>query len=74
MPEPREIRPLTIGSELTACPACGYRLGFHISFLNINAGNDPVPVRSTQEVFRIILVCPDCGARYDVGWKTPVNE
>jgi hypothetical protein len=49
-------------------------LGFHTSFLNINAGNDPVPVRSTQEVYRIILVCPDCGARYDVGWKTPVNE
>jgi DNA-directed RNA polymerase subunit RPC12/RpoP len=75
MPEPGKIRALNTGSELTACPACGYRLGFHTSFLNISTGNDPVvPIRSTLEVYRIILVCPDCGARYDVGWKTPLSE
>jgi hypothetical protein len=20
-------------------------------------------------VYRVILICPDCGARYDVGWR-----
>jgi len=74
MPDPGEIRSLKIGSDLKACPACGYKLGFHTSFLNINAGNAPVPVRSTREVYRIILICPECGARYDVGWKAPLSE
>jgi len=74
MPEPGEIRRLKIGSELRACPACGYKLGFHTSFLNSNAGNAPVPIRSTREVYRVILICPECGVRYDVGWKAPLSE
>jgi uncharacterized protein with PIN domain len=74
MPDPGEIRHLKIGTELKACHACGYQLGFHTSFLNSNAGNASVPIRSTREVYRVILICPECGARYDVGWKVPLSE
>jgi len=74
MPDPGEIRHLKIGTELKACHACGYQLGFHTSFLNSNAGNASVPIRSTREVYRVILICPECGARYDVGWKVPLGE
>lgn len=74
LPDPGEIRPLKLGTELHACPACGYKLGFHMSFLNVHVGNTPVPIRSTREVYRVILICPECGARYDAGWKTAINE
>ncbi len=46
-----------LADEFRICPACGYELGFHSSFLRCEEG------------YRIILICPDCGARYDVGWR-----
>ena len=46
-----------ITDELHACEACGYAQGFHVSFK-----------RATPENLRIILICPNCGARYDAGW------
>jgi uncharacterized protein with PIN domain len=73
-PEPAEIRHLKPGNELRVCPSCGYKLGFHTSFLNINAGNASVPIRTTREMYRVILICPECGARHDAGWKVPLSE
>lgn len=52
-----EIQLVEVGSEFRVCPKCGYELGFHVSFLNDGEGT------------RIILVCPNCGARYDTGWN-----
>jgi transcription elongation factor Elf1 len=52
-----EIKKIDLQDEFRVCPQCGYELGFHCSFLQGKAG------------IRIILICPDCGARYDVGWK-----
>jgi hypothetical protein len=68
MPVHNEITPCTIEEEFRVCPACGYDYGFHTSFLRATAGKDS-PVKSTREVYRVILICPECGARYDVGWR-----
>jgi len=73
MPEPGEITTLNVEDELHRCPACGYALGFHTSFLNVHANREK-PVRSTRDVYRVILICPECGARYDVGWRISFAE
>jgi uncharacterized protein with PIN domain len=73
MPDPGEITFLTVEDELHTCPACGYALGFHTSFINANAVKDN-PIKSTREVYRVILICPECGARYDVGWRISFSE
>jgi hypothetical protein len=68
MPVLGEIKSLKVGDDLHTCPACGYEYGFHTSFLTIQANKDS-PVKSTREVCSVILICPECGARYDVGWR-----
>jgi hypothetical protein len=73
MPVVSEIKNIKIEDELRICPACGYELGFHTSFLKLNAGKDS-PVKSTREVYHVILICPECGARYDVGWRVSFTE
>jgi hypothetical protein len=73
MTVPGEISILTVGAELHTCPSCGYELGFHTSFVSMNANKDD-PVKSTREVYRVILICPECGARYDVGWRVSFAE
>ncbi|UEC41827.1 MAG: hypothetical protein METHAR1v1_80011 [Methanothrix sp.] len=55
-----EIRRVDAGEELRVCAACGYERGFHVSFLRDGAE------------YRIVLICPNCGARYDVGWRGKV--
>jgi hypothetical protein len=73
MPEPGEISMLKPGDELHQCPSCGYALGFHTSFVSANATKDN-PIKSTREVHLVILICPECGARYDVGWRVSFAE
>ncbi|OPX62300.1 MULTISPECIES: hypothetical protein [unclassified Methanoregula] len=73
VPEPKEIRSLTVEQELHTCPDCGYDLGFHTSFERTGTGKIS-PVRSTREVYRVILICPECGARFDIGWRVPLAE
>ena len=52
-----DIKKINLDEEFRGCPQCSYELGFHSSFLRSEKG------------YRIILICPDCGARYDVGWR-----
>ncbi len=73
MPVPGEIQFLAVEDELHVCPGCGYALGFHTSFLSADAVRHN-PVKSTREVFRVILICPECAARYDVGWRISFSE
>jgi len=73
MTEPGEITMHKMGDELHACPACGYALGFHTSFISASLSRDN-PIKSTREVYRVILICPECGARYDVGWRISFAE
>ena len=53
----KEIENVTVDKEFRVCPACGYELGFHVSF---------VPEELSKGPLRLILICPSCGARYDV--------
>jgi hypothetical protein len=69
----KEIRNLPVEDELHTCPDCGYTLGFHTSFINAGVSRDN-PVKSTREVWRVILICPECGARYDAGWRVSFAE
>jgi len=66
-----EIKQIKPGEDLHRCPACGYEYGFHTSFVSTNAvkAGQVNPVKSTKELYRVILICPECGARYDVGWR-----
>ncbi len=73
MTEPGEIEMSKAGDDLHVCPACGYALGFHTSFISANASRDNA-IRSTREVYRVILICPESGARYDVGWRVSFAE
>jgi hypothetical protein len=73
MPEPGAITMLKIGDELHTCPSCGYTLGFHTSFINANVSKGN-PIKSTRETWRVILICPECGARFDVGWRVSFAE
>jgi predicted RNA-binding Zn-ribbon protein involved in translation (DUF1610 family) len=73
MTVPGEITLMNVVGELHRCPACGYERGFHTSFISMNADKDN-PVKSTREVWRVILLCPECGARFDVGWRVSFAE
>ena len=73
MPVLTEIKNIKIEDELRICPECGYELGFHTSFLKLNPGKD-FPVKSTRVVYQVILLCPECGARYDAGWRVSFTE
>ena len=73
MPDLKEITSLPVENELHTCPDCGYTLGFHISVVSANGGRGN-PAGSIREVYRVILICPDCGARYDVGWHVSFAE
>jgi predicted RNA-binding Zn-ribbon protein involved in translation (DUF1610 family) len=73
MPDPGEITSLKVLEDLHTCPACGYDRGFHVSIVSAGTGKD-TPVRSTREVSRVILICPECGARYDAGWRVSFYE
>jgi len=73
LPDLKEITSLPVENELHTCPACGYERGFHVSFVRADPDRDS-PGKSPQKVHRVILICPECGARYDVGWHVPFNE
>jgi uncharacterized protein with PIN domain len=74
MPVLHEIKNIKIDDEFRVCPECGYEFGFHTTFLKLDAGKNPAVIKSTREVYRVILLCPECGARYDVGWRVSFAE
>lgn len=73
MPDLKEIQPLPVENELHTCQACGYERGFHTSFVS-NRSKGDTAAGSQGKGFRIILICPECGARYDVGWRFSPDE
>jgi predicted RNA-binding Zn-ribbon protein involved in translation (DUF1610 family) len=74
MPVLGEITNIKIDDELRVCPACGYEFGFHTTFLKLTAGKNTPVIKSTRRVHMVILLCPECGARYDVGWRVSFTE
>ncbi len=58
------ISRVEVGDDFTTCGACGYGRGFHASFIP----------RQDRDSLVLILVCPSCGARFDIGqvvWRRP---
>ncbi len=72
MPEPGEITTLKHSDDIRICPACGYTYGFHTSFISANAGNvRPVKIPGKYPGNSYL---PECGARYDVGWRVSFTD
>jgi transcription elongation factor Elf1 len=46
--------------EFRVCLNCGYKRGFHVSF------------KKMKGKAKMILICPNCGQSYDIGWTTTV--
>ena len=52
----QDIKKVEVQQEFRQCPACDYQRGFHVSF-----------VGSPGQPLQLVLICPSCGARYDIG-------
>jgi hypothetical protein len=52
-----DIRERPPGKEFRKCDNCNYDRGFHSSFLK------------SDGKYKVILICPECSTRYDIGWK-----
>jgi len=62
-----EISRVEVADDLHVCPRCGYQRGFHLSFI----------ARQGTDSLSLILICPNCGARFDIGqivWPPPPGE
>ena len=51
------IRTVGVEQEFRVCPSCEYQQGFHVSFIP----------DAESKLLRLVLICPSCGARYDIG-------
>jgi len=49
--------------EIYQCPSCQYTDGFHISF----------KMNGAQKA-EIILICPNCHRRFQIGFKVDLNQ
>ncbi len=58
-----KIKPITVESEFRICTVCGYDMGFHVSFQ-----------KTAKKKMKLILICPQCGARFDPGWTIDLPE
>ena len=52
-----DVHTINLGDGLTVCPECGYTNGFHVTF-----------VRQDDNNVKIVLVCPSCSAKFEIGW------
>ena len=50
--------------EIYACPACGYKDGFHVSF----------KITGSAQKADIYLICPNCHKRFTLGWQIKLGE
>ena len=50
--------------DITTCPLCGYKDGFHVSF---QVRNDPGQAE-------IVLICPSCHNHFQMGWMVSLSE
>ena len=73
MTVPGEIINLKVDQEPPYLPRMRVRTGVpHLVPERHRRENNPV--KSTRTVYRVILICPECGARYDVGWQVTFSE
>lgn len=50
-----------VENEFSVCDVCGYKLGFHVSF------------EKKDQKHRVILICPQCGAKFNIHWDVGLN-
>lgn len=60
----RKLKSIDKDKEISECPSCGYKDGFHIGFLSPENSN-------THEMF---LICPNCHDRFKIGWGIKLDE
>ena len=58
-----DITALTPEGNIRRCPVCGYNDGFHVSF----------QFDDNSKQGSVILICPDCHSRFDMGWKVVID-
>ncbi len=63
MPVAEQIKSTQVKDEFRTCTVCGYDQGFQVSFL-----------RKEGDRVQIVMICPECGARFDVGWQIALPE
>ncbi len=56
-----EIIEKKVEEEFSICDVCGYGRGFHVSFVK------------KEKRHEIILICPECGARFKVDWNVELG-
>ena len=60
----KRIKRLKTQGELYKCRSCGYKDGFHVSFLwSKKSGKGEV-----------YLICPNCHSRFRLGWNILVSK
>ena len=50
-----------VDAEFCICDKCRYDKGFHVS------------LKRQTESHAIVLICPNCGQRYAIGWKADLR-
>lgn len=50
--------------EISVCPTCGYKDGFHVSF------HTPDNAKESE----VIPICPNCHSRFRMGWRVTLSE
>jgi hypothetical protein len=50
--------------NVSVCPECGYKDGFHVSF----------DFESDSGRGKIVLICPSCHQRFGIGWEISVRK
>jgi len=50
--------------ELYVCPECSYTDGFHVSFKK----------SQSRTRWQVILICPQCHARYQIDWNVDLSD
>ena len=53
-----------------ACEKCDYDRGFQLALIKRRAD---AGTTLGKERLRVVLVCPECGQRYDIGWSVEVE-
>ena len=58
-----KVHSIQVSDEFRTCTVCGYDHGFHVSFR-----------KEPNKSVSIVLICPECGARFDVNWDVALPE
>jgi transcription elongation factor Elf1 len=58
-----KIKTIQFQDEFRVCPVCGHDMGFNTSI-----------IQESGKSARVILICPECGARFDLGWEISFSQ